>query len=35
MDAQDVVLVVSLVAFALFMGFIMMKQAKAEDVLKL
>lgn len=35
MDAQDVVLVATLVAVALFMCFIMMKQAKAEDVLKL
>lgn len=35
MDAQDVVLVVSLVTVALFMCFVMMKQAKAEDVLKL
>jgi len=35
MDAQDVLLVASLVVFAAFLGFVMVKQAKAEDVLKL
>jgi hypothetical protein len=35
MDAQDTLLLVALVAFAAFLGFVMIKQAKAEDVLKL
>jgi hypothetical protein len=35
MDTQDIILVAALVAFASFLGFVMIKQAKAEDVLKL
>merc|ERR1712070_1162148 len=35
MDVQDILLVTSLALFAGFLGFVMVKQAKAEDVLKL